>query len=1097
MSESPPSQETEEEEEQTDFLMALKEKPHGPIVATVKLNNSQVQFEVDTGASRTVIGEDCFKEMQAAAPGLVLLPSEVVLRSFTGEKVEVKGKTRVNVHYEGQTATLDVLVVRSQGPNLLGRDWMGVLRLNWKELFKPIFKVSDNALQNVLSKHNDIFRDELGTLKGMEVRFHVNTAVKPRYCKARPVPFAMRSKIEAELDRLQAAGVIEPVTHSEWSAPIVAVMKPDSTVRICGDYKLTANVASRLEQYPLPRIEELFSTLAGGTSYSKLDMSHAYQQLVLAEESRKLVTINTHKGLFQYTRLPFGVSSACAIFQRTMENLLAGIPHTTVYLDDVLLTGPSEEVHLQTLSQVLTRLEEAGLRLKRSKCVFMAPAVEYLGHRVSAAGLQPLEKKVRAIREALEPKNVTELRAYLGMINYYGRFLPDLSTVLAPLHSLLKAGVTWGWGSQQHVAFQRSKDLLSASTLLVHYDPQRPLIITCDASPYGVGAVLSHSMDGTERPVCFASRSLSAAEKNYSQLEREALAVIFAVKKFHQYVYGRGFTIQTDHKPLLGLLGELKSIQPAASPRLQRWALLLAQYQYVLAYKPGPSIANADGLSRLPLPERPKETNTPAELTCLLKQLQTAPITCQQLKLWTARDPTLAKVCRFVKEGWPLSCPAEALRPFFKRQVELSVEDGILLWGLRVVIPPQAREILLDELHEPHPGISRMKSTARGHMWWPGLDNEIEQKVKACVICQEVRNAPPQAPVSPWEWPGKPWTRIHIDYAGPFLGEMFLIAVDAHSKWLEVAPVRAATSAATIEHLRAMFSIYGLPHTIVSDNAAYFTSSEFKGFLSSNGVRHITSAPYKPSTNGLVERAVQTVKRALKKSMESGGSLKTRISRFLAAYRSTPHATTGRSPAEMLFGRPVRTRWDLLRPDTQTKVFRNQERMICRGNRTRPTRTLMSGSEVWVRDFTGRQKWIPGVVMTSTGPLSYKVRVDGQVLRRHVDHLLARRGLEGRHQVYEDHGHDAEADWDADAPRAEQPEQLPEIEPVEHGQGPSAIVEGEESDAACATSPPGYPSAWLRHATPRHTSAPDHGTDRRVLQTQNERVSLSKYLGVP
>lgn len=233
--------------------------------------------------------------------------------------------------------------------------------------------------------------------------------------------------------------------------------------------------------------------------------------------------------------------------------------------------------------------------------------------------------------------------------------------------------------------------------------------------------------------------------------------MIFAVKKFHQYVYGRHFTIQTDHKPQLGLLGELKNIHPAASPHLQRWALLLAQYQYVLRYKPGPSIANADGLSRLPLPEMPRETHEQAELTCLLKQLQTALITCQQLKMWTARDPMLSKVCRFINEGWPPTCPTEALQMFF------SVEEGILLWGLHVVIPPQAREILLDELHEPHPGISRMKATARAHMWWPGLDNKIEQKVQACVICQEVRNAQPQAPVSPWEWPGKPWARIHID----------------------------------------------------------------------------------------------------------------------------------------------------------------------------------------------------------------------------------------------------------------------------------------------------------------------------------------------
>ncbi|XP_060754227.1 uncharacterized protein K02A2.6-like [Neoarius graeffei] len=237
----------------------------------------------------------------------------------------------------------------------------------------------------------------------------------------------------------------------------------------------------------------------------------------------------------------------------------------------------------------------------------------------------------------------------------------------------------------------------------------------------------------------------------------------------------------------------------------------------------------------------------------------------------------------------------------------------------------------MEELHEAHPGALRMKAVARAYMWWPGLDVALEDLVKSCTACQQIRNAPPVAPMCPWEWPGKPWTRLHIDYAGPFLGEMFLVLVDSHSKWLEVFPVKSATSTATVDHLRDVFSTHGLPHTVVSDNASVFTSSEFEEFLKVNGVRHLTFAPYHPSSNGLVERAVQTLKKSLKKMAR--GTLRARLARFLATYRFTPHATTGLSPEEMLFGWRVCTRWDLLRPDVQAKVLRGQEMMVANSKR--------------------------------------------------------------------------------------------------------------------------------------------------------------------
>ena len=337
-------------------------------------------------------------------------------------------------------------------------------------------------------------------------------------------------------------------------------------------------------------------------------MCQAYQQLLLDEESKQCTTINTHKGLFQYSRLPYGISSAPGIFQRNME-LLWNIPYVIVRVDNFLVSGACDEDHLNNLEEVLKRLASTGLRLRKDKCVFMEPPVTYLEHKVSKEGIQPLQDKVDAITNAPAPTNASELRSYLGMINYYQKFLPNLSSVLAPLHALLPNEACWHWGKEQMHAFQKSKEFLKSSRLLVHYDSQKKLTLACDASQYGLGAVLSHQMDdGSEYPIAYASRTLSTAKKNYSNLERESLALVFGVKEFHQYIYGRHFSLVTGRKPLESLFNEKKAIPTMAAARIQRWALMLAAYDYSVDYKPGPEHANAYALSRLPLPVSPPTT---------------------------------------------------------------------------------------------------------------------------------------------------------------------------------------------------------------------------------------------------------------------------------------------------------------------------------------------------------------------------------------------------------------------------------------------------------------------------------------------------------
>ena len=338
--------------------------------------------------------------------------------------------------------------------------------------------IQSKTLAQVLDCYQDVFKEELRKLKGHQARIYVDPGAQSRFCKARPVPYVMRSKVEAELQRLTEQGILQPVQFADWAAPIVPVLKADKqSIRICGDFKLTVNQASKLDRYPIPRIEDLFAKLFGGQSFTKLDMSQAYQQVELDEDSRKYVTINTYKGLFQHNRLPFGISSAPGIFQRVMESILNGIPNVVVYLDDILVSGPSVEKHLATLAEVLHRLKEAGLRLKKGKCVFLAPSVVYLGHRIDAQGLHPMSETVGAMQDAPSPQNVSELKSYLGLLSYYSKFLPNLSTVLAPLYYLLKKDEPWHWTSNQSKAFEHSKKLLLSSQVLVHFDPSLEIIL--------------------------------------------------------------------------------------------------------------------------------------------------------------------------------------------------------------------------------------------------------------------------------------------------------------------------------------------------------------------------------------------------------------------------------------------------------------------------------------------------------------------------------------------------------------------------------------------------------------------------------------------
>ncbi|KAK3745704.1 hypothetical protein QZH41_007913 [Actinostola sp. cb2023] len=518
----------------------------------------------------------------------------------------------VSVKLGEQYLDLPLIIVDEKGPPLLGRTWLQKLKLPWKEIFAVRKGHSEEPLlTEILNEHEDLFNTEPGCLKDFKAKLQIEENTNPIFCKARPLPFSMKKRVEEELSRLENNGVIRKVSHSEWATPVVPVIKPSGAIRLCGDYKTTLNTVLKMDRYPLPLVDEIFANLAGGQKFTKLDLSEAYHQLCLDEESQKLTTINTHCGLYEYLYLPYGVNSAVGIFQCAIESTMKGLPGISVYMDDILVTGKDDSEHLSNLQGALTRLQEKGLKLQKSKCKFLLSEVEYLGFKISGDGIQPTESKVRAIREAPHPNNVSELRSFLGMVNYYARFLPNLAHQLSPMYDLLKKDTKWTWERNQQSAFKKIKELMSEDTLLEHYDANAEIVLECDASSTGVGAVLKQRTSSDKlKPVVFASRRLTAAERGYAQIDREALEIVFGVKKFRQYLLGRNFTLLTDHQPLVKLFGENKGIPQLAAARIKRWALILSAYRYQVEYITSKENACADYLSRAPILDLPTQDET-------------------------------------------------------------------------------------------------------------------------------------------------------------------------------------------------------------------------------------------------------------------------------------------------------------------------------------------------------------------------------------------------------------------------------------------------------------------------------------------------------
>ncbi|CAC5415745.1 unnamed protein product [Mytilus coruscus] len=329
--------------------------------------------------------------------------------------------------------------------------------------------------------------------------------------------------------------------------------------------------------------------------------------------------------------MAFGIASAPAIWQRTIEQILSGIPGTQCLLDDMIITGSTDEEHLNNLESVLKRLNQYGLKANIDKCEFFKDSVTFCGHVIDKQGLHKTPDKIKAIKNAPAPENVAQLKSILGLINYYAKFLPDLSATLSPLHNLRK-DATWKWTKECQEAFDKVKNLITSDMILTHFNPELPVTLACDASPYGLGAVISPRYpNGSDRPIAFASRSLAPAEKNYSQIDKEALGIIWGIKKFHSYLYGRKFKLITDHQPLIYIFNPQKGVSVTASARLQRYSLFLSGHEYEIEFRGTAKHANADSLSRLPLKSTEVDTSLKMVESFHIAQMEAIPISNKQV----------------------------------------------------------------------------------------------------------------------------------------------------------------------------------------------------------------------------------------------------------------------------------------------------------------------------------------------------------------------------------------------------------------------------------------------------------------------------------
>ena len=959
-----------------EWINMVKYSPGKEVKCLLSIGTQDIVFQVDTGATVNILPERFINSDN-------LEKTDKTLKMWNGAELVPLGTTRVKLHNpkNGKKYSVEFIVVKDNYIPLIG--------LRAAEQMKLITVNSVNvervAAISVIDKYSDIFDGKLGTLEG-EVHFKVDKDVQPVIMPTKRIPLAIRPKLKDALDKYTDMKVLAPVDEATpWVSQLAVTQKKSGELRLCLDPR-ELNKSLMREHYTLPVLEETLHELGESRVFSKADLSSGYWHIQLDEESSLMTTFQTCYGRYRWLRLPFGTCVSSEIFQKKLHEALQGLQGIACIADDVIIHGKTITDHDKNLDAFLSRCRSKGIQLNKNKLELRLSEITFMGHRVTQDGLQPDPEKVRSITCMPPPQNLEELRRFLGMANYLGKFIPNLTAVTEPLRNLTKDRVPYVWSETQNTAFNTVKHLITTAPVLAFYDPKKELILENDACEYGIGSAILQE----GRPIAYASRSLSPSETNYAQIEKEMLALTYGLEKFHHYTFGRKVKAITDHKPLVAIV--LKPLSKAPK-RLQALLLRTQKYDFDLSYKPGKTIPLADTLSRAPLPDKPT-----TELVSV-NNISFLPIKVDkmnEIRVATEQDDNMQLLKNAIMKGWPSdkSTLPPSLVLYYNYRDELTVQDGIILRGDRVVIPTSLRQDIKQKVHTGHLGINSCLRRARELVYWPGMSNEIRQYVETCDVCATYSDKQSPETLHMHDIPHRPWEKVSSDLF-ELNGRSYLVTVDYYSNFYEVDYLPQTKSTDVITKLKHHFARHGIPDTFISDGGPQFDSDKFKHFCTSWDFKHEMTSPYNSKANGVAEAAVKSAKKIMRKCAAAHEDPYI----GLLNARNTPTEGLDTSPSQRLFGRRTKTQvpttLSLLKPDNinelqRDKMIHKKQTAALRQNEHRKDlKPLKPGDNVRIQPTRlGEKEWKPATVTKQLKNRTYEVTTtDGQIYTRNRQFL--------------------------------------------------------------------------------------------------------------
>ena len=753
----------------------------------------------------------------------------------------------------------------------------------------------------------------------------------------RRLPYVVRKELEEELNKLMQIGCVEP-SSSPYASPLVLVRKKEGGLRVCVDYR-NINQNTVLDRYPIPRIDELVDMMGRNKPkvFSSLDLMRGYHQVRMADDSKQKTAFTCYLGLFQYCRMPFGLTNAPATFQRLMSQLFSGKEwyFVFVYLDDILIASGDISEHVTHVKRVLSRLKEAGLRLKPSKCKFATTTIQYLGHTLTPAGVQPNEAKITAVKEFPRPQSVKQVKSFLGLANFYCRHIPNMAALSRPLTNLTRKEnlQRFVWSPECTAAFEEIKERLATAPLLHPPNMDKEFFLWTDASAKGFGAVLEQEgTEGVRHPIAYASRATNSAEQKYAPTELEVAALIFALEHFQVYLLGSKVTVFTDHQALVSSF--LPYLKSQTKGLLARWYLRLAPYlpNICLKYKPGPANQAADALSRAPHGGQVLHMELEAAGDAM-KQIQATQREDQQLRnlMDYLEHQTLPEDSAVAKQVL-----GQAQKGYYILDGVLYFEDSVVPGRRRIVVPTQLRKKLLLENHEAvfagHFAPKKLMQRVSQYYYWPQMKADIYKVCESCVTClstqgQERCPRPPLKSIAvgePFECIGMDFKEFDVSDGG---NRYALVFQDYLTKWPEVYPVTDRKAPTVARCLADLVWRHGVPSRIIHDRASEFLSDVLQDTAAILGLQQLPTSGGHPQTDGQVERLNRTLKAMLTKLVEKKGrNWDTLLGPVLMAYRTTPQVSTGESPFYLLYGRDAKlpTALDFYTPKVKSLTIESE-----------------------------------------------------------------------------------------------------------------------------------------------------------------------------